>query len=193
MAEVIAVALHGQTIHTHHNIFLFILIPAVICSIGTGNFQNTICNKVFSCPITLNNCPDQVLWHIGVICQQLFGVFWQTVSAVSKARVIVMSADTWIQADTVDDLLCVQSLHLSISIQLIKIAHTQSKISIGKQLNSLSLCKSHNERIYVFLDCALLQKLCKGVCCLYQTGILHIRAHNDTARIQVIIQCLALT
>ena len=104
-----------------------------------------------------------------------------------------MSANARIKADTVDNLLSVQPLHLCIGIQFIEIADAQSQISISKQLNCFSLSESHEQRINVFLDCTFLKQLSKNMCSLHQTGVFYIRANDDTARIQVVIQCLALT
>lgn len=86
---------------------------------------------------------DYILWYIVKVCRKLFGIFWQAVSAVSEAWVIVMSSDTWIQADAFNDLLCVQAFCLCVGIKLIEIRYTKCKVSIRKQLNSLSFGKSH--------------------------------------------------
>ena len=104
-----------------------------------------------------------------------------------------MSTDTRIKADTIDNLLSIQPLHLCIGIQFIEVANTQSQIGIGKQLNSLSLRESHKQRINVFLDCTFLQKFCKGVCSFYQSGIFYISSDNNATRIQVIVESFALT
>ena len=104
-----------------------------------------------------------------------------------------MSTDTRIKANTVNNLLSIQPLHLCIGIQFIEVANTQSQIGIGKQLNSLSLRESHKQRINVFLDCAFLQEFSKNMCSLHQTGVFYIRTNNDTARIQVVVQSLTLT
>ena len=104
-----------------------------------------------------------------------------------------MAANAGIKADTLDNMLGVQSLHLGVGIQLIEVGHTQSQISISKQLDSLSFRKAHNQGIDILLDCTFLQQSGEGIGCLHQTGIIHIRAHNNTARIQVVVQSLALT
>ena len=104
-----------------------------------------------------------------------------------------MSANARIKADTVDNLLSVQPLHLCIGIQFIEIADAQSQISISKQLNCFCLGKAHEQGINVFLDCTFLKQFSKSVCSFYQTSIIYIRANDNTARIQVVIQCLALT
>ena len=104
-----------------------------------------------------------------------------------------MGTDTRIKADSIDDLLCVQSLHLCISVQLIEIGYTQCKIGICKQFNCLCFRKSHKQGINIFLNSTLLQKFRKSMCCFYQSDILHISTNDDTRRIQVIVESLALT
>ena len=121
-----------------------------------------------------------------------------------------MRTDTWIQSNALNDSLCVQTLHLSVSIQLVEVRHTQSQIGICKQLHRLSLLQSHEQRVYVLLDSALLQQLreclsrllhvvalngLNSLVLLIELSILnHLReANNDSTWPQVILQCLALT
>ncbi len=104
-----------------------------------------------------------------------------------------MITNTRIQANTVNDLLCVQSLHLGIGIQFVEVADTQCQISVGKQLNCLCLSKAHEQSVDIFLNSTFLQKFCESVCCLYQSSIIHVGSDDDTGRIKVIIQSLALT
>jgi len=104
-----------------------------------------------------------------------------------------MSTNTRIQANTVDDLLSVQPLHLSIGIQFVEVADTQCQIGIGEQLNCLCLSKAHKQSVNVLFNCAFLQEFCKSMCRLYQTSIIHISTNNDTGRIKIIVQSLALT
>ena len=103
-----------------------------------------------------------------------------------------MSTDTRIEANTIDNLLGIQPLHLGISIQFVEIADTQRQIGVGEQFNSLRLGKAHEQSVNVLFNCAFLQEFCKSVCYLYQTSIIHISTNNDTGRIKVIIQSLAL-
>ena len=104
-----------------------------------------------------------------------------------------MSADTRIETNAVNNLLSIQPLHLSVGIQLIEIANTQSQIGVGEQLNSFSLCESHKQGIDILLDSTFLQKFSKSVCCLHQSSIIHVGTNNDTGRIKVVVQSLTLT
>ena len=104
-----------------------------------------------------------------------------------------MSTDTRIKADTIDNLLGVQALHLCIGIQFIEVANTQSQIGISKQFDRFCLGKAHEQRINVFLDCTFLKQFSKSMCSFYQPSVFYIRTNDDTGRVKVIIQSLALT
>ena len=104
-----------------------------------------------------------------------------------------MSANTRVKADAIDNLLGIQPLHLGVSIQFIEVADTQCQISVSEQFNSLCLGKAHKQSIDIFLKSTFLQEFCKSVCCLYHTSIIHISTNNDTGRIKIIVQSLALT
>ena len=104
-----------------------------------------------------------------------------------------MCAYSGVKAYTVNNLLCIKSLYFSICIKLIKIAYTQSKISICKKLYCFSLCKSHKERINIFLYCTLLKKFSEFMGRIYKSFVIHISSDNNTARIKIIIESLAFT
>ena len=71
-----------------------------------------------------------------------------------------------------------KALHLGIGIQLVEIADAQGKIGVGKQLDCLRLGKSHEQRVDILLDGALLQKCGKGVRRLDEALICHIRCRQ---------------
>ena len=173
--------------------------------------QHRISDVILACTVTLHNRLNQILRHISIVCQQLLGILRQTVTTITEARIVVMRTDARIQTHAVDDSLRIQPLHLNISIQLVEVAHSQSQISIGEELDSLSLLHTHEERINVLLDGTLLQQSRKSLGSLLQH--FHIRytsdslillskfravdnlriAHDDAARIEIIIERLALT
>ena len=82
-----------------------------------------------------------------------------------------MAADTRVQADTVDDLLGIQTLALCIGVQLIEVGNAQSQICIGEQLNSLCLGEAHEQGVDVLLNSTFLQQTSKLMCSLYQSLI----------------------
>ena len=103
-----------------------------------------------------------------------------------------MAADARIKADTVDDLLRIQPLALGVCIQLVEIGDPQRQIRVGEQLDGLRLGEAHEQRINVFLDGALLQQRRELVRGLRQARVAQIRAHNDAARVQIVVKRLAL-
>ena len=109
-----------------------------------------------------------------------------------------MVADTRVEAYALDDGLCVETLHLSVSIKLIEVAHTQCEVSIGEELHSLSLGKSHEERVDILLQRTFLQQCGKRACCLVKAvgmvGKVGRRtSYDDAARVKIVVQSLALT
>ena len=50
------------------------------------------------------------------ICQKLFSIFWQTITAIFKAWIIIMTANSWIKTYTINDSFSVKVLHFGISI-----------------------------------------------------------------------------
>ena len=134
LTEVIAVALHGQTIDTDGHGFLLVLIKLIflIISIVASQLQYPVCDEIFSGTVALHNGLDQIFRHICIICQKLFGILRQTVAAIAKAWIVVMTSDTRIQTYTIDDLLGVKSFALCVCIKLVEISHTQRQIGICK-------------------------------------------------------------
>lgn len=117
-----------------------------------------------------------------------------------------MRTDTRIQTDTLNDRLCIQSLHFRIRVQLVKVRDTQSQVGIRKQFHRFRFLQTHKQRIHILLDRSFLKQLGKfpglllqmfsgnGTDCLVlfvPTFNLFGITHDDPARIQVVIQCLA--
>ena len=93
----------------------------LIFSVSPGHLQHMFCNVVFSGTVRLYDCRHHVLWHIFIISQKLFCIFRQTVPTVPEGWVIIMTTNTRIQTYAIDNLLCIQPFHLSISVQLIEV------------------------------------------------------------------------
>ena len=92
-------------------------IIAVIISIAivTSLLKNGISDIVLSCTVTLNDCLNQVLWHIGIICQELLGILWQAIATITEAWVVIVGTDTWIESNSIDNGLGIESLDLGVS------------------------------------------------------------------------------
>ena len=126
LAEVIRITLHSQSIHTNYT-FLFLIsavIAAVEIVIVTSLFQYTVSNKIFPGPITFHDRLYQILRYILIISQQLFGIFRQTLSAITDSWIIVMVADSWIQTNPFNDLPRIQSFAFRISIKFVEIRNS---------------------------------------------------------------------
>ena len=85
-----------------------------------------------------------------------------------------------IQAHTVNDGACIQTLHLGICVKLIEETYSQCQVGIGKQLYSLGLSGTHVKGINVLLDGTLLQQACKGMGSLLQTCNFFIESNDDS-------------
>ena len=72
-----------------------------------------------------------------------------------------MRTDTGVKADTAYDGFWVKALHLSVGIELVEVADTQSQIGVGKEFHGLCLFHAHEQGVDVFLLCTLLQKFGK--------------------------------
>ena len=150
---------------------LLACIKAVVVGIAiiSSLLQHSIGNIVFASAVALHDGFYQILWHILIVCQQLLSVLRQTVAAITKRRIIVECANTWIQSHTINDRLSVQAFHLGISIKLVEIANAQSQIGVGKELHRLSLFHAHKQHIDILLLGTLLQQLCKHLRILFQS------------------------
>ena len=116
-AEVIGIAFHCKAVNAD-----FFRLP----------IYNHLGDVVFAGRVALHNRAYKVLRNIVAVCKELLCILWQTVSAITKRGVIVMTANTRIETYTFDYLLSIKTLYLSIGVQLIKIADTKCKICIRK-------------------------------------------------------------
>ena len=54
-----------------------------------------------------------------------------------------MGADAWVKTYSLYDGLAVEALNLGVGIKFVEVAHTQCKVGVGKQLDSLCLLHAH--------------------------------------------------
>ena len=104
-----------------------------------------------------------------------------------------MATDTRIKADTINDLLGVQTLAFCVGVQLIEICNAQSQISVSEQLNCLGLREAHKQCVNVLLDSAFLQQTGKFMSSFYQTLIVQVSPNDNAGRIKVIVEGFALS
>ena len=134
---------------------LLACIEAVVFGIAivASLFKHSISNIVLTCAVALHDSLNKIFGHILIVGKKLLGVLRQTVATITERRIIIMCTDARIKSYTFNNSLAVQTLHLGISVKLIEIAHTQCQISIGKQLNSLSLLSAHKQARNTLVEC----------------------------------------
>lgn len=110
-----------------------------------GHLQHLIGNEVLTGAIALYDGFYQVLRHIVVVGQQLFGVFRETIAAIAEAGVIVMGANTGIKTNAFDNGLCIKSFNLGIGIEFVEVTDSQSEVGIGKEFYGLCLFHAHEK------------------------------------------------
>lgn len=111
LTEVVGTGFHGQAVDADNriaNIF--------------NPVKNFVGDKVFTGTVSIHNCLDQILRNLVIVGEQLLGVLWQAVTAVSEAWIVVTVADARIKANAVNDFASVQSAAFSISVKLIEMA-----------------------------------------------------------------------
>ena len=101
-----------------------------------------------------------------------------------------MRTDARIQADALDNSLRVEALHLCVGIELVEVRYTQRQVGIGEQLDRLGLGGAHEEHGNVLLDGPLLDERGELMRGILQRGI--VTAHDDAARVEVVVERLAL-
>ena len=122
-----------------------------------------------------------------------------------------MSTNSWIKTYTFYDSLGIKTFDLSVCIKFVEIAYTQSQIGIGKELHSLCFLHAHKECINILLDGTFLQEcseslssffqllyICYSIDCLVLFCELRTIdylwiTYDNTAWVEIIIECLALT
>ena len=152
--------------------------------------QYLISNKILSGTVAFHDCGHHILRNVVVIGKKLFGVLRQAVAAVAKGRIIVMSSDPGIQADSIDNIAGIQPLHFRVSVQFIKIGNTKCQIGVGKKFYSFCFRISHEQGVNIFFKSTLLKKCCKSMSCL--SGVL-ITGDNDPAWVKIVVQGLGLS
>ena len=179
LTEVVAVGLHGQAIDAHA--------LWLAC-------QDLLGNEVLPGAVGCHNGGNDVIGGVLVVGQQLMGVLGQAVAAVAEGRIVVMGADSGIQAHALDDLACIEAVELGIGVEFVEEGHTQGQIGIGKELDGLSLCGMDNERGHIVFKGAFLEQVGKGFCLFPQPrAAVPGCAHNDARGVQVVVQGPAFT
>ena len=83
-------------------ILLRVVIPAC-------HFKYLIGNEVFAGSVALDDGCHHVLGDVGVVGEELLGVFGEAIAAVTEGGIIVVGSDTWVKTDALDYCLGVES------------------------------------------------------------------------------------
>ena len=149
-------------------------------------------DEILAGAVALYDGLDQILGHVGIVGQQLLGILRQTVAAISERWIIVEGADARVQSHTRYDGLGVESLHLGIGVQLVEVAYPERQVGVGEEFHRLCLCETHEEGVDVLLDGSLLQEFCEEMRRLVEPIISCRSAHDDAARVEIVVERLAL-
>lgn len=165
---------------------------------------------VFAGAVALHNGGHHVLGHVGIVGQQLFGVFGQAVATVAERGVVVVGADAGVEAYTIYNGLGVETFDLGICVELVEVADAQGQVGVGEEFNGFGLLHAHEECGYVLFLGTLLQQvgeglgglthgfgvgnLTDGVVLLLELGVVdEFRiAHYDAAGVEVVVEGLTL-
>ena len=194
LAEVVAVRLHRQPVHTDDTPLLFarVVIPAVVVVIISRLRQDPVRYEVFPRAVAVHYRLDQVLRNVRVVRKELLRVLREAVASITETRVVVEVSDTRVQAHAPDDGGGVQALHLRVGVELVEVAHTQGEVRVREQLHRLCLGQAHEKGLDVILYGPFLQEGGELVRCTVQTLVSFWASDDDTARVQVVVQGLAL-
>ena len=215
LTEVIGVALHCEAEDANSRCLkagivlgVYIILSVVVI---TSHLEYLVGNEVLTGAVALYNGAHHVLRNICIVGQELLGVLGQAITTIAKAGVIVEGTNTGVKAYTLNDGLGVKAFYFCIGIQFVEVADTESQVSVGKEFYGFCLFHAHEEHINVLFDGSFLQQGGKLAGFLFHLGhigylqdsiilFLEIRAvnnlgatHNDTGRIEVVVEGLALT
>ena len=194
LTEVIGVRFHGQTIDSDDAVLLLfgIKITTVVIIVVPGFREHSVGDEVFACTVRLHNRFDEVLRHVLVVRQELFGVFWETVTAVTKGRIVIVRADTRVETNTIDDVLRVETFHLRVRVEFVEIADTQREVRVREEFDSFRFGKSHDSGLDVLFERTLLEECSKALCSLGEAFVSFDRSDDDTGRVEVVVERFGL-
>ena len=194
LAEVVAVRLHRQAVHTDHAPPRLVRaeVTVVVLAVEPSLAEHPLRDEVLPRAVAVHYRLDQVLRDVRVVRQELLRVLRQAVPAVAEGWVVVEVPDAGVEAHALDYRVGVQALHLRVGVELVEVAHTQGEVRVGEELHCLSLGQPHVKGLDVLLQRALLQQGGELVRSTVQTVIPLRAPHYDAARVEVVVQGLAL-
>ena len=194
LAEVVAVRLHRQAVHTDHALPRLVRaeVPVVVLTVEPGHVKDPVRDEVLARAVAVHYRLDQVLRNVRVIRKELLRILRKAVASITETRVVVEVTDPRVEAHALDYCIGIQSFHLRIGVELVEVAHTQGEVRVGEQLHRLSLGQPHVKGFDILLQRALLQEGGELVRSTVQTFVSFRTPDDDAARVQVVVQRLAL-
>ena len=211
LTEVVAARLHRKPVYADDRLVLLRDIPTAVVLVSSGHSEYLARDEVLPRAVALHYSRHHVLGHVLVVCQKLLRVLREAVAAVAEGRVVVMSPDPRVQADALDDGGRVQALDLGVGVQFVEVAHAEGQVRVREELHRLRLLKPHVQRGDVLLYSTFLKQFRERMRGLLKEryvgqsadGLVLLRelrmfdylgyAHDDAARIEVVVKGLALT
>ena len=166
-SEVIRAGFHDEAIYADH------------FRVATDDLVG---DEVFARGVGFDDGVNEVLRHIAVVGQQLLGVFGQAVATVAKAGVVVVGADTRVEANAVNDLLAVQAMGGGIGVELVEVRDTHGQVGIGEEFDGFGFGGIGKEDGDVFFDGAFFEQAGKDF------GPLGAFADNNARWMQVVVE-----
>ena len=97
LAEIIGVGLHGEAVHAYHAMLLSLVKLVILrVSVPACFLQYLVGYIILPSAVALYYGSHHVLRHVSIVGQKLFGVFWQAVTTVTEAWVIIVCTDAWV-------------------------------------------------------------------------------------------------
>ena len=193
LAEVVGVRLHGEAENADHagTFGRGAEVAVVVVVVVTGHFEYTVGDEVFARGVGVDDGAHEVLRHVLVVGQELFGILRQAVAAVAERGVVVHVADAGVETHAVDDLLGVEAFHLGVGVKLVEVADAQGEVGVGEEFHGLGFGGAHEEGVDVGLERALLKEGGKGAGGLIQVFVAFGTSHDDARGIEVVVESFA--
>ena len=117
LTEIVTITLHCKTIDTDDDLLLFIWIEILASCVCACDFKDSLGDEILPGPVAFHDGLNQVFRHILIICQELFGILGQAISAITEGRVVVVIANARIEADSLDDGSSLEPFYFGIGIR----------------------------------------------------------------------------
>lgn len=134
LAEVVGVALHREAIHSDDDFLLLLCIPARVFGIAiiTSFAEHLVGDEVLARAVGLNDGRHHILRHILIVGQQLLRVLGEAIAAVAEGGIVIMCADTRIEANALNDGLRIEPLNFGVRVKFVEIAYAEGEVGISK-------------------------------------------------------------